>query len=935
MSRFVARVLNLQRDELGRGLLLFSYLFLIITAYLIGKTARDTLFLSKFKPEQLPYVDIAIAALVGFVVAGYVRIGRHVSLRNLLLGSTAFFAVVMLLLWWLQAHVRQGWLYPAFYIWVGILGVLAPAQVWTAANYLLTTREAKRLYGFIGAGAVLGNISAGALTKAISRSKGPEGLLLAMALVLVASVFIIIPLRPRAAAIGQAAPGQKQPAGGATRLRLSEGLRLIGSSPYLRSVAALIWVSSFVTALAGWQFKTISQYSYLNAAGQLDTKAYAAFRGNFDIYTGILCLAVQLLLTANLLKTFGIGPALLVVPIAVVMGSQAVLAWGSLAAVVFLAGSDKILRYSIDRSTAELLYLPVPAKVKIPVKSFVDTVVWRLGDGLQGVAVLLFVWLLSEKAATPWIARSLSYVTMFMAMGWAAVAFLARRHYVGTLQESVRQHRLDAELASAPVLDRATTEIFATHLTHADPGQLLYALSLFEIGHQGATHPAVRVLLRHPSAEIRRKALAISAAAGDKTVMPQVEALLRDPHVEVRTEALLYLARHAGTDPLTRLAELGDFPDASMRAGVAWYLAQPGPAQSIETASLILEEMAKQPGAEAQRARLEATRLIGELGAPFDDTLGRLLEDSDAEVAREAIRAAGKVGHRRLVPQLLNRLSDPQLSKEAGEALAKFGDPIAGTLRDFLADPAAPLAARREAPALLARMGSKAAAQALADSLIETDADLRFRVISALNKLRAANVDLAMDREVVESLLIGEIMGHYRSYQLLDALGEGAGSAPACACLRDSMKQELERIFRLLGLLFPKHDFHSAWVGLQSSDAVLHDNALELLDNILNPQLRNLLVPVLDGKVSDGERVRRAERVAGPKLGNREEAVAAMLASDDPALKSCGLCAVTAADGKRLEPQIDHCLTDPDPQVREAARQAKLRLGDSARATHD
>jgi hypothetical protein len=123
-------------------------------------------------------------------------------------------------------------------------------------------------------------------------------------------------------------------------------------------------------------------------------------------------------------------------------------------------------------------------------------------------------------------------------------------------------------------------------------------------------------------------------------------------------------------------------------------------------------------------------------------------------------------------------------------------------------------------------------------------------------------------------------------------------------------------------------------VGLQSSDAVVHDNALELLDNILNPQLRNLLVPVLDGKVSDGERVRRAERVAGPKLGSREEAVAAMLTSDDPGLKLCGLCAVTAADWKRLEPQIDRCLADSDPEVREAARQAKLRLGDSAGPAH-
>jgi len=921
MSRFLERALNLQRGELGRGLVLFSYLFLVMTAYLVGKNASNGLFLAKFGALKLPYVDIAIALLVGFVVAVYVRIGRRVSLRVLLSGSQLFFSANALLLLWL-AYSYRTLACPAIYIWVGILGVLAPAQVWTLANYVLTTREAKRLYALVGSGAICGSIFAGLLTRFLAPRLGTESLLRLVAVFLAAAGVLVIVARARR----DDARGETERASGPAETAapgLAQSLRLCCSSDYLRAIAAVILASCCVSQLATWQLKAV-----VNVVYQHQDKI-TAFLGLFTLYTGLLGLVAQMLLTSRVLRSFGIGAALLVVPAVVVAGSGGMAIWGTLAAVLFLKGGDQVLRYSVDKSAVELLYLPVPAGIKMQVKSFIDTVVWRVGDGLAGLILLLFAthW--------RWMPQRIAWVVLTLTAGWIAAAVLARRHYVGTLQESIRRHRLDAELASAPVLDRATTEIFATHLTHADPGQLLYALSLFEIGHQGATHPAVRVLLRHPFAEIRRKALAISAAAGDKTVMPQVEALLRDPHVEVRTEALLYLARHAGTDPLTRLAELGDFPDASMRAGVAWYLAQPGPAQSIETAGLILEEMAKQPGAEGQRARLEAARLIGELGAPFDDTLGRLLEDSDAEVAREAVRAAGKVGHRRLVPQLLNRLSDPQLSKEAGEALAKFGDAIAGALRDFLADPAAPLAARREVPVLLARMGSKAAAQALADSLIETDANLRFRVISALNKLRAANVDLAMDRDVVESLLIGEIMGHYRSYQLLDALGEGAESAEARARLRDSMKQELERIFRLLGLLFPKHDFHSAWVGLQSSDAVLHDNALELLDNILNPQLRNLLVPVLDGKVSDGERVRRAERVAGPKLGSRAEAVAAMLASDDPALKSCGLCAVTAADGKRLEPQIDHCLTDPDAQVREAARQAKLRLGDSARAAHD
>ena len=61
-----------------RGALLFAYLFLIITCYQLGKTARDALFLSVFKASKLPYADMAIALSVGVVIAAYVTIGRRV-----------------------------------------------------------------------------------------------------------------------------------------------------------------------------------------------------------------------------------------------------------------------------------------------------------------------------------------------------------------------------------------------------------------------------------------------------------------------------------------------------------------------------------------------------------------------------------------------------------------------------------------------------------------------------------------------------------------------------------------------------------------------------------------------------------------------------------------------------------------------------------------
>jgi hypothetical protein len=82
------------------------------------------------------------------------------------------------------------------------------------------------------------------------------------------------------------------------------------------------------------------------------------------------------------------------------------------------------------------------------------------------------------------------------------------------------------------------------------------------------------------------------------------------------------------------------------------------------------------------------------------------------------------------------------------------------------------------------------------------------------------------------------------------------------------MKQDLERIFRLMKLLTPEHSLQNAYIGLQSKDPVTHANALEYLDNTLSPQLRNLLVPLIDSDVTDAERARLADRVLCMKTGD-------------------------------------------------------------------
>src|SRR5215469_1646979 len=178
MKKWIERALNLHPGDLGRGTLLCSCLFLIISSYVIGKVARDALFLARFQAVQLPYADIASAVLVGFVVAGYVYLDRHLSLRTLLVGSQLFFASNCLVFWVLSHYYHYVWLFPIIYVWVGMFGVLAPTQVWTLANYSLTTREAKRIFGMVGAGGILGWIFGGYISKIVAKSFGTDSLLL-------------------------------------------------------------------------------------------------------------------------------------------------------------------------------------------------------------------------------------------------------------------------------------------------------------------------------------------------------------------------------------------------------------------------------------------------------------------------------------------------------------------------------------------------------------------------------------------------------------------------------------------------------------------------------------------------------------------------------------------------------------------------------------
>ncbi|HMD37584.1 MAG TPA: hypothetical protein VKH42_21560, partial [Vicinamibacterales bacterium] len=168
----IDRFLQVRRGERTRTALLFLYLFLVVGSYVVTKSTRDALFLGRFSASRLPLAGMASAATVAAVMAVCLRLGPRGSVRTTLTRTLIVFSASSVAFWALSVWSAPAWMLPVLYVWAGVYGVLLPAQVWTLANYVMTTREAKRLVGLVGSGAICGWIVGGLLTRASATRLG-------------------------------------------------------------------------------------------------------------------------------------------------------------------------------------------------------------------------------------------------------------------------------------------------------------------------------------------------------------------------------------------------------------------------------------------------------------------------------------------------------------------------------------------------------------------------------------------------------------------------------------------------------------------------------------------------------------------------------------------------------------------------------------------
>lgn len=819
----------------------FLTLFVLIASHSMLETARDALFLAKIPASRLPWVFLAIAAFSLGMAKLNTFAAHGLSARRALSLVTLTASAITLGFFALHHQLGTRGLY-ALYVWSGLLATIVLGHFWDLVGGRFTITQAKRLYGFIGAGSVLGAIAGSGSASLLARFMPAERLVLISALGLAVAGLIPLLFANRETPTHDA----EQPP------KLRETFGYVVEDPYARRVVAALFLATLCL--------TISDFVFKSAIAALIPKAdLGAFLGTVYFAVNVLSLLCQVGLVAWLLKRLSLGAALGVLPVLLVLSGLGVALSGGLAAVVALKASDGSLRYSLHRTTAELLVLPFGDEGRRRVKAFVDLVGQRAAQVLASLTILLF-------AAVGAPSRLIAIALIVLAALWLVFALALRKPYVAVFRARLKAGRSN-HIAEFPALDVSSLETLLASFESPNDREVLAALNILERENKPQLVPAL--LLHHPSEPVVLLVLDILTRSGRSAAVPTIDRIAERATPVVRAAALA--ARSVlSPDPGHLRQRLASEESPEVRAAITVNLLVSGALGSGER-ERALETVLQSSLLATKLAFVDA---IGRRSASgFDRALIALLQASELELRRASVRAMGNVASAALLPHLVDALADEATRVDAEHSLTSYGGSAFETLRERFEDPQTDFSLRRRIPPAMASCSPELTLSTLVAWLPrERDGGVRFGILMVLERLVRQHPTLSVDRAAL-SRSLSETLS--RCYRFLDArlillrartqnpARKTAGQELLHDLLRDKELNARGRLFRLLGLLHPSEDFGQIYRSLSFSKD-LRATSLELIESILREPVRSAVLGLVDD-CADELRLVRAGRYFRPK----------------------------------------------------------------------
>jgi HEAT repeat protein len=232
-------------------------------------------------------------------------------------------------------------------------------------------------------------------------------------------------------------------------------------------------------------------------------------------------------------------------------------------------------------------------------------------------------------------------------------------------------------------------------------------------------------------------------------------------------------------------------------------------------------------------------------------TLARELDLRSGDTDR-ALRAlsSGELLTPELVPHVIPLLANDLLARDVTLALRQVAPRVLGQLVDALLDPERPVEVRRRIPRILSTNPTERAVEGLLRGLEDVRFKVRMQCGWALARLRENHPELAIDSQRVVAAVLREVEMEKHVWgggRDMERLEDPSDSPFVDDYVRERAKAGLQHVFTLLSVALSEQTLlRIAFNGLHSGDARRRGTALEYLDAVLPPEIRDPLWPFLE-----------------------------------------------------------------------------------------
>ena len=428
--------------------------------------------------------------------------------------------------------------------------------------------------------------------------------------------------------------------------------------PFIIGIGTIVALSAIVTMLVDYQFKIIASSTFPNEADLV------AFFGSFYSIAGAASIIMQFFITGPLLSRFGILIGLLILPFFLIAGSTALLFFPVLMSASFAKFSDQTFKFTINNSSVELLWLPVPPNIRKYIKPQIGGTVKAIAEGLSGLLVFFLVKIIELQF--------LSIIALGSIVVWLFTSIRVKANYVKQLQIAISKRQIDFEDLNVDVQDAAMVKTIEETLSSKDEIQQLFALEIIEGLPLSSWKGSLERLFKEGSVDVRKRIL--SMAWDEEFILSNeniIATMKKDDDVAI--EAIMVAGRRKLTEILPDLEPLlsADSLETRAAAAAAVLLLEGGHTDKAES---VLIEMLDNDDESTQATALN--RLVYNNSILPQEKLIEFLKNEGPVISNVALTIAEKREEPELIPGIITNLDIPKTRSQARLTLNKFSDDL-------------------------------------------------------------------------------------------------------------------------------------------------------------------------------------------------------------------------------------------------------------------